>query len=162
MKPLLRKVRGDLRHRKLQSAVVASVVLLSTLAGTVALDLLVESDAPFDQAFAQANGAHLTLHFDTSRVSDAQLRGTATASAVEAAAGPWRETPLQISVMGRPNTNLDLVGRGDPGGPADQLQLVSGRWASTIGEVVVARRTAEELSVAAGGQINAAPGQGVA
>jgi putative ABC transport system permease protein len=162
MTALLRMVRGDLRRRKLQSAVVASVVLLSTLAGTVALDLLVESDAPFDQAFAQANGAHLTLHFDTSRVSDAQLRTTTSAPSVDAAAGPWRETPMQIGVTGRPNTNLDLVGRSDPGGPVDQLQLESGRWASQLGEVVVARRTAEELSLGVGGHIDAAPGQGVA
>src|ERR1700730_245205 len=161
MKPLLRTVKGDLRRRKLQGAVVGFVVLLSTLAGTVALDLLVESDAPFDQAFAQSNGAHLTLHFDTSRVSDAQLRATASASGVDAAAGPWRETPLQIGVTGRPNTNLDLVGRIDPGGPVDQLQLESGRWASQAGEVVVARRTAEEVSLGIGGHLDAAPGQGV-
>ncbi|HWW09326.1 MAG TPA: hypothetical protein VNY76_03665, partial [Candidatus Acidoferrales bacterium] len=162
MKPLLRMVKGDLRRRKLQGVVVGFVVLLSTLAGTVALDLLVESDAPFDQAFAQSNGAHLTLHFDTSRVSGAQLRAAASASAVDAAAGPWRETPLQIGVTGRPNTNLDLVGRSDPGGPVDQLQLESGRWASQLGEVVVARRTAEELSFGVGGHIDAAPDQGVA
>jgi putative ABC transport system permease protein len=65
-------------------------------------------------------------------------------------------------VTGRPNTNLDLVGRSDPGGPVDQLQLESGRWASQLGEVVVARRTAEELSLGVGGHIDAAPDQGVA
>jgi putative ABC transport system permease protein len=161
MSALLRAVRGDIRRRKLQGVVVAFVVLLSTLAGTVALDLLVESDAPFDQSFAQVNGAHLTLHFDSSRVSDAQLRATASLSSIEAAAGPWRETPLQITVPGRPDTNLDLVGRSDPQGPVDQLQLITGRWVAQPGEAVVARRTAEDLGVLVGDHISVAPGQGV-
>ena len=63
MKAIVTKVAGDLRRRKLQSLVIALVILLSSGAATLALSLLVESDAPYDHAFARANGAHLMLTF---------------------------------------------------------------------------------------------------
>jgi putative ABC transport system permease protein len=63
------KARADLRRRKLQSAVITVVILLSSLASTLALNLLVESDAPYDHALAQANGAHLTGSFSADKVT---------------------------------------------------------------------------------------------
>ena len=63
------KTAADLRRRKLQAMVIALVILLSSGAATLALSLLVESDAPYDHAFAQANGAHLTLRFAANRVT---------------------------------------------------------------------------------------------
>lgn len=163
MSAVLTTALRDLRRRRLQTAVVAVVVLLSSLAGTVALDLLVESDAPFDHAFASTHGAHLTLHVGSTRVSQSQLRSTASIAPVTAAAGPWRELPLGISAtgVGKPGNFLDLVGRGDPGGPVDQLQLVHGRWAQRSGEVVLSRRESEDSGLFVGDTLTTDGTQGV-
>lgn len=60
MRAVLTKTVADIGRRKLQSLIIALVILLSSGAATLALSLLVESDAPYDRAFAAANGAHLT------------------------------------------------------------------------------------------------------
>ena len=60
------KALADLRRRRLQAFVVTTVLLLATGAATVALDVLLEAQAPFDQAFAAANGAHLVVDYDGS------------------------------------------------------------------------------------------------
>ncbi|MBV9278606.1 MAG: hypothetical protein JOZ41_00850, partial [Chloroflexi bacterium] len=65
---------SDLRRRRLQTLVIAFVVLLASGAATMALSLLVESDAPFDHAFAHANGAHLVISYDGRLVSAQRLR----------------------------------------------------------------------------------------
>ena len=162
MRAVLRTSFADLRRRRVQSAVVALVVLLSSLAGAVALNLLVESDAPFDTAFAAASGAHLVLHVDSTHVTAARVGATASLPPVAAAAGPWREVMLAIEGGGRPGDFLNLVGRGDPGGPVDRLQLIAGRWVQRGGEVVLARRMAERLQLAPGGMLQTAGAQGVA
>ena len=164
MSAVLTTALRDLRRRRLQTAVVALVVLLSSLAGTVALDLLVESDAPFDHAFAATAGAHLALHVDSTRVTESQLRNTASLPAVSAAAGPWRELPLGIAAtgVGKPGNFLDVAGRGDPGGPVDQLQLVHGRWVQRSGEVVLSRRESEDSGLFVGDSLTTDGTQGVA
>ena len=57
-------------------------------AATLALSILVETNEPFDHAFAAANGAHLVIDYDAA-VSDAQLAATAAAGGVTSSAGPW-------------------------------------------------------------------------
>ena len=71
-------VLSDLRRRKLQTLVIAFVVFLSGGAATLALSLLIETDAPYDHAFAHANGAHLTITYDPAHVTQARLRATAS------------------------------------------------------------------------------------
>lgn len=163
MSAVLTAALRDLRHRRLQTAVVALVVLLSSLAGTVALDLLVESDAPFDQAFASTAGAHLTLHVDSTHVTAAQLRSTASLAPVAAAAGPWRALPLGISAtgVGKPGNFLEVVGRADSGGPVDQLQVIHGRWVHRPGEVVLSRREAEDSGLFVNDTLDTTGTQGV-
>lgn len=164
MSAVLTTALRDLRRRRLQTVVVALVVLLSSLAGTVALDLLVESDAPFDHAFAGTQGAQLTLHVDSTRVSESQVRSTRSIASVTAAGGPWRELPLGIAAtgVGKPGSFLDVVGRADPGGPVDQLQLVHGRWVQRSGEVVLSRRESEDSGLIAGDTLTTDGTQGVA
>ena len=163
MSAVLTKALRDLRRRRLQTVVVALVVLLSSLAGAVALDLLVESDAPFDHAFAATNGAQLTLHVDSTHVTAAQLQATASLAPVSAAAGPWRELPLGVSAtgVGKPGNFLALVGRPDPGGPVGQLQLVNGRWVQRTGEVVLSRRESEDSGLFVGDALVTDGTQGV-
>src|SRR5437763_6412836 len=143
MRAVTIKVLADMRRRKLQTMVIALVILLSSGAATLALSLLVESDAPSDHAFAQANGAHLTLRFAANRVSVAALRATASAHGVTAAAGPWLEVNTALSSdasqaskfgngpgpLGTLNVVGNVVGRDRPDTAVDRLTIESGRWA---------------------------------
>ncbi len=119
MKAVRTKLWADIRRRRLQSIVIALVILLSSAAATLALSLLVESDAPYDHAFAQANGPHLTLTYDATRVTTAQLLDTAHAHGVTATAGPWPEVVVDAT------TNILSAVRPGPrppghdGGPSD-------------------------------------------
>ena len=142
--PALRAARGGLSGRRVQTAVIALVVLAATAACTLALGLLVDSNAPFDHAFAAQRGAHVTATVTPS----AQL-AAARPSGVTAQAGPFAETTDSVTIViaGRPGdgpqgvfqTQLTLVGRGSPGGPVDDLTITAGRWASAPGEVVLDR-----------------------
>src|SRR5256885_11892755 len=97
MNPVLRTTLADLRRRKVQTAVVALVVFLSSLTATLALTLLVETDAPFDRAFNQVQGAHLFVRFDARQVTEAQLRKTGSLAAVSAIGGPLVVSPASIA-----------------------------------------------------------------
>ncbi|HEY9287134.1 MAG TPA: FtsX-like permease family protein, partial [Candidatus Dormibacteraeota bacterium] len=158
MKAILRKALADLRRRKVQTAVVMLVVLLSSLAATMALTLLVESDAPFDHAFAQAQGAHLTMSFDASRVTQDQLRATGSITGVTAYAGPWPVSPWAADMGGGLTQLVPLEGRSGPGGPADRLTLNTGRWADTADEVVLAQDFADKSGHQIGDHIQAQSG----
>ena len=50
--PAVRAARGGLVGRKVQAFVICAVVLISTAASTLALSMLVDSNSPFDHAFA--------------------------------------------------------------------------------------------------------------
>ncbi len=101
MTAVLRKALADVRRRRLQTGVICLVTLLSSLAATMALSLLIESDAPYDRAFAQANGPHLVVTFDAARVSALQLAASARAAGVTQAVGPMPATSTQIEFMRR-------------------------------------------------------------
>ncbi len=99
MGAVLSKTVADVRRRRLQTVVLAVVLLLGSAAATLALSILVETNEPFDNAFAAANGAHLVIDYDAA-VSDAQLGGDDRPPAVSRPApdhGPsrgraWRES----------------------------------------------------------------------
>jgi len=141
MSAALRKTIADLRRRKLQSAVIFLVVTLSVFAGTLALSLLVEANGPFDRAFQQANGAHLTVTFDSRQVSAAQLRSTANLPPVTSASGPYRSLGVPVSV-GPGEQVLQIQGRERPDTTVDRLALEEGRWAQKTGEVVISTHIA--------------------
>lgn len=143
--------RAAAKRRRLQTFVVGVVVFFSTATVVVALALLAASSAPFDRAFDGQRGAHLTVAFDTAKVTDAQLARTATQPGVSAAAGPFAQADLVIppgDTVLRPGT-LTIVGRPDPGGPVDRLSLSSGRWATGPGELVLNRHGNAQLGSAA-------------
>ena len=150
MSSVLRKTFADVRRRKLQSAIVALVVFLSSTTAILALTLLVETDAPYDRAFAQASGAHLFVGFDGSYVSEAQVRTTASLPVVSAAGGPWRLSPASIVIAGGRVRTLPIEGRADPGGAVDRISLDSGRWVRANGEVVLSRQLATETGLRVG------------
>ena len=58
-------------------------------AATLALSILVESQEPFDHAFAAANGAHSSIDYDGRRRGAPSWRRRRRATGVTASAGPW-------------------------------------------------------------------------
>ena len=68
--PAVRAARGGLSGRRVQAMVIGLVLLVSTAASTLALGLLVDSNAPFDHAFAAQHGSEVTA---ATTASPAQL-----------------------------------------------------------------------------------------
>ncbi|RVU28461.1 FtsX-like permease family protein [Streptomyces antnestii] len=130
--------RAAVRRRRLQTGVIGLVVMVSTMTIVVALGLLDAASAPFDRALARQQGAHVIATFDSAKVSPEQLAATARASGVTAAAGPF---PQAVATLNRPvvvnaEGPVTVVGRADPGGPVDRVNLWTGRWATGPGEAV--------------------------
>ena len=160
--PAVRAARGGLSGRRVQTMVIGLVLLISTAASTLALGLLVDSNAPFDHAFAAQHGSEVTA---TARATTAQLAATAHLPGVTAAAGPFPETTVTAGIPVTPNpgetgcpsggciiqAQLTVVGRASPGGPVDDLTLTSGHWPTQPDQIVLAgpRGPDEQL----GGQV---------
>jgi putative ABC transport system permease protein len=132
-----RASRAAVRRRRVQTFVIGLVVLLSTTTIIVALALLDASSAPFEKAFERQKGPHAVAVFDPATVTDAQLAGRKTG--VSAAAGPFGQVVLELTGTTGPLREgpLTVVGRADPGGPVDRLDLWEGRWPTAPGEVVL-------------------------
>src|SRR3954454_2159361 len=132
-------VRGAQRRRVATIVIVAATTMAVTATVLAGL-LLAASSAPFANAFARQNGAHLTAVFDSAKTTKEEA--AATASQAGQAIGPF---PVATATMkddpGIPPTPpLTVVGRADPGSdPIDKVTLLAGRWARTTGEIVVAR-----------------------
>lgn len=139
MSAVWRASRAAVRRRRLQTVIIGVVVFFSTATVVVALALLNASSAPFDAAFDQQRGAHVVAAFDPGKVSNAQLTGTRRPG-VEAVAGPFGQAVLQVPPGGGPaftSRSLTVVGRADPGGPVDRVELWTGRWVTGPGEIVL-------------------------
>ena len=142
--PAVRAARSGLSGRRVQTVVIGLVLLVSTAASTLALGLLVDSNAPFDHAFAAQHGSQVTA---TVQASTAQLAATAHLPGVTAAAGPFPEATITATVpftpppgQGPPGVfaqQLALAGRSSPGGPVDDLTLVSGHWPAQPDQIVL-------------------------
>ncbi|MFG3698671.1 FtsX-like permease family protein [Micromonospora sp. NPDC047620] len=139
MSALGRVVRSGVGRRRVQTVVIGLVVMIAVTSAVLGGSLLVASRAPFDRAFAQQQGAHLTTQFPTDTVTAAQLSASAQTSGVGAAAGPFPTTQINpVDERGGRVPPMTVVGRAEPGGPVDQVTLVDGRWAAGPGEVVLA------------------------
>jgi len=143
--PAVRAARGGLSGRRVQAMVIGLVVLVATAASTLALGLLVDSNAPFDHAFAAQHGSQVTA---TTSASAAQLAATTGLPGVTAAAGPFPQATVTTTMLVPPppgqsgpplpmQQQLTVSGRASPGGPVDDLTLHSGHWATGPGQVVM-------------------------
>jgi putative ABC transport system permease protein len=145
-------VRAGVGRRRVQTVVMTLTTLLAVTASVLAAGLLVASSAPFAHAFDRLGGAHLVGEFDGSAVTARRLAATASVAGVTAAAGPFATVSLRprtatVRPPGRGSggpavpAGVDLppatlVGRADPGGDVDRLDITAGRWATRPGEVV--------------------------
>jgi putative ABC transport system permease protein len=134
---ILRAVGGGIARRRLQTGVVALVVLISTAAMVVALALVVNAEAPFDHAFATQHGADIVATLGAN-VGTASLARTEHLSGVTVAAGPYDEVTVTGKSAGMDLGRETLVGRATPGGPLDELVIQDGHWATQPGQVVLA------------------------
>lgn len=139
MSAVWRASRAAVKRRRLQTFVIGLVVLCSTTTVLLALALLTASSDPFDKAYAAQRGAHTTASFDTTKVSPEQLARTARQPGVEAAAGPFGQAVVDIPKdwLWMAGGTLTVVGRADPAGPVDRIDLLEGHWATKPGEIVV-------------------------
>jgi putative ABC transport system permease protein len=145
--PVRSAVRGGLSRRRVPTVVIAVVLLVTTAASVLGLALVVDSNAPFDRAFAAAHGADVAVTFN-GRASMAQLAATRNLPGITAAAGPFAEVTagLQLAMpAGGPGGSahlelpaMTIAGRSSPGGPVDDITLQAGHWASGPGQIVLA------------------------
>ena len=98
MGPVSRAVRGGLGRRRVQTAVIGLVLLVSSVACVPGLALIVVSNSPFDHAFAAQRGAHVAAVIDPSRATPAELAATARLPQVSAVAGPFPEAIVTLKV----------------------------------------------------------------
>jgi putative ABC transport system permease protein len=139
MSALSRVVRSGVGRRRVQTIVVGLVVMIAVTSAVLGGSLMVASQGPFDRAFRQQQGAHLTAQFNADAVTEAQLAASASATGVAASAGPFASAQFQLSgPRGNPAPPLNVVGRADAGGTVDQVIIVEGRWATGPGEIVLA------------------------
>ncbi|GIG88642.1 ABC transporter permease [Plantactinospora endophytica] len=130
-------VRSGVGRRRVQTVVIGLVVMIAVTAAVLGGSLMVAAEAPFDRAFAQQHGAHLTAQFDAARTTAAQLAASATAAGVTEAAGPFPITTITPAEERGPVRPITVVGRADAGGPVDAVTVTEGRWVTGPGEIVL-------------------------
>ncbi|GAA3340405.1 hypothetical protein GCM10020358_27890 [Amorphoplanes nipponensis] len=138
MSTLGQVVRSGAGRHRVQTVVITLVVTIAVTSAVLGGSLLLASRAPFDRAFAQQRGAHLIAQFDPGKVTPAQLAASAGAAGIAAAAGPFPTTQISVGEGGHRRPPMTVAGRPDPAGPVDRVTLVTGRWATAPGELVVA------------------------
>ena len=131
-------VRSGVGRRRVQTVVITLVVMIAVTSAVLGGALLVASSEPFDRAFAEQHGAHLTTQIAGDLVTSAQLEATAQVSGVTAAAGPF---PTAVINPVRNNRGtlpaMTVAGRADAGGAVDAVSLLEGRWVTGPGEIVL-------------------------
>ena len=118
MSALGRVVRSGVGRRRVQTVVIGLVVMIAVTAAVLGGSLLVASNAPFDRAFAQQHGAHLTAQFDATKTTAAQLVGV-RAAPPGSPRRPARSRPPSITPVDdrdRPMPPMTVVGRAEPAG----------------------------------------------
>ncbi|GIF97121.1 ABC transporter permease [Catellatospora citrea] len=134
--------RSAVARRRLQTLIVGVVVLLSAATAVLGVGLLVASHGPFDTAFADASGSHVTATVSADVPAD-QVAATGRAAGVAAAAGPYDLVTAPLSgVMGPQGMKVVVVGRSEQNGPVDRITVSTGTWLTGPGQIVLTRRTA--------------------
>jgi putative ABC transport system permease protein len=124
------------RRRRLQTVIIAMVILLTSTTMVLAVGLLVASNAPFDQAFARQHGAHATVAY-TGTTENSAVTATASATGVTAATGPFEAVRTQVKAGPGLGPPMLLVGRDKADTAVDKLSLLSGSWLTGPGQIVL-------------------------
>lgn len=138
MSVLGKVVRSGVGRRRVQTLVIGLAAMMAVAASVLGGSLLVVSGGPFDDAFAKQHGAHLSVQFDTGKVSARQLSKSRDTEGVSGAAGPFRTATVTPRSDGAgPEWPMTVVGRADPGRDVDEVALLDGRWPAHTGEIVL-------------------------
>lgn len=133
MSAVWRASRAAVRRRRFQTSVIALVALCASTTVVLAAGLLDLSSGPFERAFAAQRGPHVIATYSTPAPPT-------DATDTEAVAGPFGQLVLDVPADGGPvwaTGPLTVVGRADPAGPVDRVDLWAGRWATDPDEIVV-------------------------
>jgi putative ABC transport system permease protein len=147
------KARADLGSRRLQTAVIASFAMVVSGLWTVNLTLLANSSSSWDAAFAAQQGSHLRASFDAGLVTPEQLAATPAAIGASASGGPWPVLWSMPFETRSTKLKLTILGRSQPGGQVDALQVVAGRWARAPDEIVLTRSQAKAYGIEPGDRL---------
>ncbi len=151
MTAILIKAISDLRRRRLQAAVIFLTVFLSMAAGTMAVTLMSQTRDPYQAAFDKQRGAHLQVGF--SATTDPQLLSKTPATiGASASGGPYPVTNIEFK-FGDRKFYIDAVGRDNPGGQVEVLNITSGRWPIANDEIVLTRSLAELNHISVGDRL---------
>ncbi|MFE5207214.1 FtsX-like permease family protein [Streptomyces sp. NPDC056600] len=138
MSALSRVVRSGVARRRVPGIVIGLATMMAVAASLLGATLIAASGAPFDDAFRRAHGAHLSVQFDADRIDAGQVKASAHAAGVAAASGPFRTaTVAPRTEDGTQGWPMTVAGRARPGGGADRVTPVDGRWAERPGEIVL-------------------------
>ncbi|MFJ3820286.1 ABC transporter permease [Streptomyces nodosus] len=149
-------VRSGVGRRRVQTLVIGLATMMAVAASVLGGSLLAVSGAPFDDAFAEQHGAHLSVQFDAGKVGAGQLSRSKDAEGVSDAAGPFRTATVTPRPDGaNPGWPVTVVGRSGPGRDVDEVALLDGRWPTRPGEIVL---SADSSLVPALGRRLAFPG----
>jgi putative ABC transport system permease protein len=151
MRGPLVKALADLRRRRLQGAVVFVIVLLAAGTGTMAITLLSQTRDPYQAAFTAQRGAHLQVYFD-GRTDPDLLASTPGLIDATASGGPYPGASLQFQ-HGSRKFSMDAIGRDDPGGSVEVLDVVAGRWPRADDEIALTRSFAELNRISIGDRV---------
>ncbi len=152
MKPVLTKALADVRRHRLQTLVVFIIAALGITVGAMGGTLLVQTSSPYDRAFADLAGPQIVATFDSQKVTQSQVAATASLPGVTESAGPWIVAVVPFQ-KGDDKFALRLLGRDDPGGNFDRVEVVRGRWVQGPGEIVVTRSFAIRSKISLGDPI---------
>lgn len=131
-------VRSGVGRRRVQTLVIGLATMMAVAASVLGGSLLVVSGAPFDDAFAEQHGAHLSVAFDAAEVRAGQLSKSKDAEGVSGSAGPFRTATVSPRAdEAGPGWPMTVVGRGDPGRAVDEVKLLDGRWPARSGEIAL-------------------------
>ncbi len=151
MTAILIKAISDLRRRRLQAAVIFLTVFLSMAAGTMAVTLMSQTRDPYQAAFDKQRGAHLQVSFDATADPQVLAKTPATIGA-SAFGGPYPVTNIEFK-FGESKFYIDAIGRDNPGGSVEVLNVTSGRWPVANDEIVLTRSFAELNHISVGDRL---------
>jgi len=126
MSTLGRLVRSGASRHRVQTVVIALVVMIAVTSAVLGGSLLLASRAPFDRAFGQQRGAHLIAQFDATRATVAELTASAGATGIAAAAGPFPTTQITATDGRHPRPPMTVVGR-----PGPRIGTCAASWRSS-------------------------------
>jgi len=136
---IARLALGDIRRRRLQSALLVVMIVTTTSTLTLGLALHRVSQSPFEHTRAVTRGPDVVAQVgsgpDSTRPSVAQLAPLRHAPGVAATAGPYPVARARLTAPGA-SVAIEAVGRDAAPATIDRPLVVAGEWVHAGGVVL--------------------------